>query len=194
MIPNLFNPTWQNGNGMNGGCGGGTYPNIPFYSFYQPPGTGSQGGDGASGGYGGSTDLISGGGGGGASGQNGTQPPNHYTGGNGGEGVTSSISGTSYVYGSGGAGACRGRYVDGSSVVQGIGGTGAGSAGFARRVSVGGGGWITEFVRGAPPTNYGAGCSWASAKNPEDAGGTSGLLGRVGMPGVVIVRYQYQNP
>jgi len=194
MIPNLFNPTWQNGNGMNGGCGGGTYPNIPFYTNYQPPGTGSQGGDGATGGYGGSTDLVSGGGGGGASGQNGTQPPNHYTGGNGGEGVTSSISGTSYVYGSGGAGACRGRYVNGSSVVQGVGGTGAGSAGFVRRVDIGGGAWTSEFVLGAPPTNYGAGRSWASAKNPEDAGTQSGLRGYEGMPGIVIIRYQYQNP
>ena len=110
--------------------------------------------------------------------------------------MTSSISGTSYVYGSGGAGSCRGRYVDGSSYVQGIGGTGAGSAGYAERVDVGGGGWITLFYRGSPPTNYGAGCSADCAEDASgaDVVGSPRREGGRGVQGVVIVRYQYQNP
>ena len=193
-----YDPSFQGTNAMNGGCGGGTYPNVPIYeTYYSPPGTGIQGGDGAYGASGGDTDRMSGGGGGGASGQNGSTPADYWYGGNGGEGLASSITGTSYTYGSGGAGSCRGRFVAGSSIVQGIGGTGAGSAGYLERI-VDPSGWDLVFIRGFPPTNYGAGCSAnaaeTTAEGNQDFGSTNPRAGGRGMQGVVIIRYQYQNP
>jgi len=155
---------------MDGGCGGGEGPDIPHI------GTGSQGGDGGAGQD--NSSGTAGGGGGGASGADGSSglaTSGTSYGGDGGEGVTSSISGTSYVYGSGGGGSLIGTYPVVGQVSDG--GTGAGQGGFISTSS--GGGFISNY--GTAATNYGAG---QSAYN----GTTSD-----GMPGIVIMRYQYQG-
>lgn len=154
---------------MDGGCGGGEGPQIPNI------GTGSQGGDGGAGQN--NSSGTAGGGGGGASGADGSSglaTSGTSYGGDGGAGVTSSISGTSYVYGSGGGGSLIGTYPLVGQVSNG--GTGAGQGGFISTSS--GGAFI--YSPGTAATNYGAG---QSAYNGVTTSG---------MPGVVIVRYQYQ--
>jgi len=155
---------------MDGGCGGGEGPQIPNI------GTGSQGGDGGAGQD--NSSGTAGGGGGGASGADGSSglaTSGTSYGGDGGEGLTSSISGTSYVYGSGGGGSLIGTYPVVGQVSDG--GTGAGQGGFISTSSAGG----FIYNAGTAATNYGAG---QSAYN----GTTSD-----GMPGIVIMRYQYQG-